>query len=142
MIRSYVLLGTLGIHSLEDIRDKKITVTVTLCSGIIAILLHLWIPCSSIFDMLAGMASGAAVLLLGRLTKGKIGMGDGVVFMLTGLYLGMAGNLALMCISFVLAGFWAAFTLLFCCRGAKGRIPLVPFLFLGYLCMVTGQVAV
>ena len=42
MIQSCVLLGTLGVHSIEDIREKKITVMVTLLSGIIGISLHVF----------------------------------------------------------------------------------------------------
>ena len=103
MIQSYVLLGTLGVHSMEDLRDRKITVTVTLFSGILGVLLHLFFPQRSIFEMLAGMLSGAGIVLFGKLAGGKMGMGDGLVFMLTGLYLGAADNLLLMCISFLLA---------------------------------------
>lgn len=141
MIQSYVLLGTLGVHSLEDLRDRKITVTVTLFSGILGILLHMLSLEISIFEMIAGMMTGVWVLLLGRLTGGKIGTGDGIVFMLTGLYLGVQKNLALMCISFTLAGVWGMFVLLLCCRRDQ-RIPFVPFLFLGYLCMAAGQVGI
>ena len=136
MIQSCVLLGTLGVHSIEDVRDKKITVTLTLFSGIVGVFLHLIFPGQSIFEMLTGMLAGAGVLLLGRLTGGKIGAGDGIVFMLTGLYLGAARNILLMCISFALAGLWGMFLLIF--RRAKKdcRIPFVPFLFAGYLLMI------
>ena len=58
MIQSYVLLGTLGVHSIEDIRERKITVTVTLFSGIVGILLHLLFQNQSIFAMLFGMVPG------------------------------------------------------------------------------------
>lgn len=136
MIRSYVLLGTLGVHSFEDMKDKKITVTITLFSGIVGILLHLLFPGQSIFEMLAGVLSGFGILLLGRLAEGKIGMGDGIVFMLTGLYLGAAENFLLMCISFLLAGIFGMFLLFFCRCKRNKRIPFVPFLFLGYLFML------
>lgn len=140
MIQSYVLLGTLGVHSLEDLRDNKITVTITLFSGILGIILHLLSPDISIFEMIEGMFSGAWVILLGCLTGGKIGIGDGIIFILTGLYLGAEKNLALMCLSFSQAGICGIFLLLFGCCKRDGRIPFVPFLFLGYLCMVAGQV--
>lgn len=138
MIQSYVLLGTLGVHSMEDVRDRKITVTVTLFSGILGLLLHLFFPQRSIFEMLAGVLSGAGIVLLGRLTGGKIGMGDGIVLMLTGLYLGAADNLLLMCISFLLAGLWGMFLLTLDCGQRNRRIPFVPFLFVGYLLMIIG----
>lgn len=138
MIQSYILLGTLGVHSMEDVRDRKITVTVTLFSGILGVLLHLFFPQRSIFEMLAGVLSGAGIVLFGRLTGGKIGMGDGIVLMLTGLYLGAADNLLLMCISFLLAGVWGIFLLVPGCGQRNRRIPFVPFLFVGYLLMIIG----
>ena len=139
MVQTYVLIGILGVHSLEDIRDQKITVTITLFSAIVGILLHLFFPGISIFEMIAGMVSGMGILLLGRVTGGGIGMGDGLVFMLTGLYLGAAENLALMCISFFLASAWGIFLLLSRLCSRQERIPFVPFLFLGYLCMIAGR---
>ena len=99
MIQAYVLLGTLGVHSVEDIREKKISVTITLFSGIVGIILHLLFQNQSIYAMLAGMLPGIGIFILGRLTKGKIGMGDGLVFMLTGLYLGLEDNCMLMALS-------------------------------------------
>ena len=104
MIQSCVLLGTLGLHSIEEKKKKKITVNLTLISAILGVLLHLLFQNQSIFMMLTGMLSGAAVLAAAYLTKGKIGIGDGMVFMLTGLYLGLKENLLLMLISFSAAG--------------------------------------
>lgn len=136
MIESYVLLGTLGVHSLEDMKQKKITVTFTLFSGIFGIFLHLVFQSRSIYEMLLGMLSGVFVLCLGHLTKGAVGTGDGIVFMLTGLYLGFMKNLMLMFLSFLLAGIFGLLLLLSGrCKKTK-RIPFIPFLFLGYVCMM------
>ena len=142
MIQTCILLGTLGVHSLEDIREKKITVNITLFSGIIGIVLHLFFQNQSIYEMLAGTLPGVGILFLNRLTKGKIGMGDGIVFMLTGLYLGFGKNMILMFLSFVLAGVFALFLLI---RGGdKGdeKMPLIPFLFLGYGIMIVSGVRI
>lgn len=135
MIQEYVLLGTLGLHSLEDIKQKKITVGLTLLSGIAGILLHLLFQNRSIFEMLAGMVPGVFVLAASHMTKSRIGTGDGIVFMLTGLYLGLTENLRLMFVSFFLAGMWGLYLLIIKrCEKTK-RIPFVPFLFLGY-CLI------
>lgn len=132
MIQSYVLLGTLGVHSIEDIRQKKITVTITLFSGILGILMHLVFQNQSIFTMLTGVFSGSLILLFSYLSKGKIGMGDGIVLMLTGLYLGLKENILLMLISFLAAGAWGLFLVTVRHTKKSERIPFVPFLFLGY----------
>lgn len=136
MIQTCVLLGTLGVHSIEDIRQKKITVMITLFSGIIGILLHLFFQNQSIYEMLTGVLTGTFILLLSRLTKGRIGMGDGIIFMLTGLYLGLMDNLILMCISFSLAGLWGIFLIFIKNNSKNEKIPFVPFLFIGYCLMM------
>lgn len=138
MIQSYILLGTLGVHSIEDIREKKITVPITLFSAVLGIVLHLIYQRESIFAMLAGILPGIFILGLSRMTRGQIGMGDGMVFMLTGLYLGLVENLLLMCISFFLAGIWGLFRLVVCHCSKNERMPFLPFLFFGYLLMMIG----
>lgn len=136
MIQSYVLLGTLGVHSIEDMKEKKITVTVTLFSAIIGIILHLIFRNESIYFMLAGVLSGVGILGLSRITGGRIGEGDGMVFMLTGLYIGLEENLCLMGISFLLAAIWGIFRIIVCGCRKEERIPFLPFLFLGYMLMI------
>lgn len=139
MIEACILLGTLGVHSIEDYKEKQITVTITLFSAIFGILLHLMFHQRSLYEMLAGVLSGAAVLALGFLTGWKIGPGDGIVFMLTGLYLGAAGNLALMMLSFSMAGIFGIFLLAVKKCGRNERIPLVPFLFFGCCILMLGR---
>lgn len=136
MVQSYVLLGTLGVHSLEDIREQKITVTVTLFSGILGVLLHLLFQNRSIYEMLLGVIPGIGVLALSCLAKGQIGIGDGMIFMLTGLYLGFWDNLLLMFLSFTLAGIWGLFLILARRCKRTDRMPFVPFLFFGYSLMI------
>lgn len=136
MVQSCVLFGTLAVHSIEDMRDKKITVTITLFSGILGIMLHLLFQNQSIFEMLAGMFTGVLIWMLSVATGGKIGAGDGIVFMLTGLYLGWTRNLLLMFLSFSFAGIFGVFLIVFLRYGSRERIPFVPFLLLGYTLMM------
>lgn len=142
MIQTCILLGTLGVHSIEDIREKKITVNITLFSGIIGVFLHLLFQNQSIYEMLAGTLPGVFIFLISYLTKGKIGMGDGMVFMLTGLYLGFGKNMTLMAITFLLAGVFGLYLLIQKETGADKKMPLMPFLFLGYSLMVLSGVRI
>lgn len=142
MIQSCVLLGTLGVHSIEDIKEKKITVNLTLLSGIAGVFMHLLFQNQSIYEMLAGTLPGIGILLLGCLSKGRIGRGDGIVFMLTGLYLGFEKTMLLMCISFLLAGIFGLYLLLHCSGREEEKMPFIPFLFLGYGLMLLSGVRI
>ncbi|MCM1257933.1 MAG: prepilin peptidase [Roseburia sp.] len=133
MLEHYLLLGTLGFHSLEDIKSKEITLMVTLGSAMAGLICHIVYQSQSIYSMLGGMVFGGLILLFAILSRGKIGPGDGMVFMLTGLYLGVEENLALMLLSFFLAGCWAFIAIFFLHRDKKEKMPFIPFLFLAYV---------
>ena len=81
---------------------------------------------------LAGVLLGVALILLSKLTDGSIGMGDGIVFCLTGMVLGLAGNFSLLCTSLLLAGILSI--VLICTRMIKksDSIPFVPVVFLAF----------
>lgn len=131
MLQNYILWGTLGIYCIEDIRKKQITVSLAILSAIAAVIMHLCYQTESIYSMLAGALVGSLILIVSKITNGKIGMGDGVVFMLTGFYLGAEKNLELMFLSFCLAGIWAWIKVFLFHKG-KEELPFLPFLFLAY----------
>ncbi len=133
MLENCILLGTLGFHSIEDIKRKQITVMVTLCSAIAGLLCHMVYHNHSIYNILGGILVGGMIFLFSFLSQGKIGQGDGMILMLTGLYLGVEENLSLMFLSFLLAAVWAVIAVLFLHYGKRDKIPFVPFLFLAYL---------
>lgn len=140
LIQSWFLLGILGIHSIEDIRDRRITVTLSLFSGIVGLMLHLIFFDQTIFSMLCGILTGIFLLGFSKVSRGVIGMGDGIVFMVTGLFVGFYNNLILMFLSFSFAGICAV-SLLFMGKVRKmDRLPFVPFLFAAYSMMcITGR---
>ncbi|MCI8875518.1 MAG: hypothetical protein HFI77_05585 [Lachnospiraceae bacterium] len=133
MLEQYLLLGTLGFHCLEDIKRKQITLMVTLGSAMACLICHIIFQNRSIYNMLGGMLFGGMILLFCILSRGKMGPGDGIVFMLTGLYLGAEENLALMLLSFFFAAGWSFIAICFFHRNKKEKIPFIPFLFLAYL---------
>lgn len=125
-----VLLAALAI---EDIKYKKINIG---CIGVGYILgmTGLIICGQSRFRSLAGgIGIGLAVCLLHWITQKGIGLGDGMLAVLIGICTGAEFTIICLCAAFFLASFVA---LTLCClkrMGRKGRIPFVPFLFLGYM---------
>ena len=92
-MQKFMLLGLLGFFSLEDIKCKKLTVIYILMFGISGVLLHLVSPVCSIYSILCGMFLGIVLLLIGFVTRGGVGLGDGILLFVTGVYLGGYGNM-------------------------------------------------
>jgi leader peptidase (prepilin peptidase)/N-methyltransferase len=94
------VLGMLGICSIEDIRKKEIQSIRVLCFGIGGILLHLWQRNQSLYSMLGGIAVGAVVIILSLVSGGIIGIGDGLVLCVAGIYIGGINTMRLLLTTF------------------------------------------
>ena len=77
--------------------------------------------------MLGGASVGVVLLVIGYLTKEKIGYGDGILFVATGIYLGFWNNLILLWLSTSLAGIYGIILMLLKKKKKDSEIPLVPF---------------
>ena len=97
MVESCMVLGLLGICSIEDIKSREIGVYKIYLSGIIGVLLHLFLGRKSVYSILGGMLIGLVLLIVGKLAGGSIGAGDGLILMDTGILLGSADNFRLLC---------------------------------------------
>lgn len=136
MWQQAAVVGMLAICSAEDIRKKKICVNLVLIYGIIGVFLHMIWQQYTIQNLLAGMAVGVLLLIFSVISGGKVGIGDGVILMVTGIYLGVKQNMELFFTGLLLCGVWAALLLIFHKKSRKDEIPFVPFLFAAYLGML------
>lgn len=139
MIQSYTLLGMLGICAWEDYRRKRVLVYPVLAFAIAGLVLHLCYMDITIFNMLAGIAIGCILLLVSRITGGRIGIGDGMILIVSGIYLGFTENIRLFFHGLLLCGIWSLFLLVIRKRKRDEEIAFVPFLFLAYLEMLLFQ---
>lgn len=135
-MQSVMMLGLLGICSLEDVKRKRLTVIYILMFGVSGIMLHLIAPVCSIYSILWGMLLGIALILLSVATRGSVGMGDGILLMVTGVYLGGPGNLELFMTGLLLSALWSLGLLVLKKKGRKEEIAFAPFLLLSYLLML------
>lgn len=129
-----VLLGLfLMVVAIKDLISKKISLwIVILC----IILLSICIPfCKALtlLDKILGISLGLGVLILSKITEGKIGMGDGLVLSVTGMGLGFWSNLELFALALAFAALFSMFLLVFRLAGRKNSIPFLPFMFISYL---------
>lgn len=136
MWSNVAVLGMLAMCSTQDIKTKRIHVNPILAFGILGVLFHILWRIPSMESLLLGMVVGAVILLLSILTGGKIGAGDGVLLMVTGIYLGLEQNLQLFFWGLMLCGLWALGLIVLQRSSRKDRIPFVPFLLAAYVGML------
>lgn len=82
---------------------------------------------------LGGMSLGLILLCISFITKGQIGVGDGLIVCITGLCLGFSENAMLLVISLFGSAIFSIALLSFRLAGRKKAIPFVPFLLFGYM---------
>lgn len=135
-MQNYVLLGLLVPCAAEDIRKKEVNVIYILLLGVVGGILHLISPNCSMSSILLGLLPGAAMMALSCFTRGSIGMGDGILLVVTGVYLGGSKNLRLLLTALLLAALWALVLLVLKKKKRKERIAFVPFLLAAYAVML------
>ncbi|MDF2905078.1 MAG: putative rane protein [Herbinix sp.] len=119
--------------AIQDLRNKKVTLWVLIIGAVLTVGCLPFAHNLSIAGRIGGLAVGLAVVLLSKVTEGKIGMGDGILLCISGLSLGFWCNLELFGIALLLAAMLSILLLILRRVNRKQSIPFVPFLFVGYL---------
>ena len=131
-----IVMGMLTLCSAQDIKKKQIRLNPVLIFGILGIFFHMLWRVHSMENMLLGMSVGVALLFFSVLTGGKIGAGDGLLLIVTGIYLGLEQNLQLFFCGLLLCSMWALGLLILRKKTRKDSIPFVPFLLAAYMGML------
>ena len=131
-----VVMGMLTLCSAEDIKKKQIRLNSVLIFGILGIFFHMLWRMQSIENLLLGMSVGVVLLFLSVLTGGRIGAGDAVLLIVTGIYLGLEQNLELFFCGLLLCSMWSLGLLVMRKKSRKDSVPFVPFLLAAYMGML------
>lgn len=133
----YIIRGLLGllliIVSIQDIKLKRIRLGIVFIATIV---LCICLPfCSSLsaLDRIFGLFIGLGVVLLSKLTGGKIGIGDGIVLGVTGIGLGFWSNMELFALALVMAAVFSIGLIVFRKANRRTAIPFIPFLLLSFM---------
>ena len=129
-------MGLLVFCSVEDIKHKSIHMNPLLLFGIAGLVVHLLLGERKTGNMVLGMAVGLLLLLLSWFSKENIGSGDGVLLMVTGIYLGAKQNMELFLTGLCFSGIWAFILILFFKKKKQDEIPFIPFLLAAYVEML------
>lgn len=131
-----ILLVMLGVYAIEDIRKRTISISFLPLFGLAGAGLHLFQRDMGIVSILLGMVVGAGLIGICFLTRESIGLGDGLIFLVTGVFLGGSANVELLLFSLLYAAVFSLGALIVGKKKRKQEIPFIPFVFLGYLTMI------
>lgn len=132
-IGNVAFLGILAATAYQDWKEQKISIYLPCAAGIVGLLLYLFFREHTLVDLLMGMGIGAVMLLIAWFGRECIGVGDGVMLMASGTFLGFWGNMELLFAALFLAAIVALFLLVIKRKGRSYRMPFLPFLLVAYL---------
>lgn len=128
-----ILCAWLLLCSWQDLRRKRINL-ILIGIGILTLFICTVIQNElTIWNRLTGLSLGILLLGLNPITKGQIGIGDGLIVSTTGLCLGFSKNAVMLAYGLFTSAIFSIILILFCHVNKKKTIPFIPFLFIGYL---------
>ena len=133
MLQRVVVMVFLVIGSVSDIRYKRIPIWLVAGFGALAAVLKVVdLLQQSGMELLSGVATGVFLIIVSVVTGGQIGIGDGLVFIVLGMYIG-SDNVVLLIIALVLCAVTVG--VLFVAKRVKrrDRLPFVPFVLCAYV---------
>ncbi len=127
MAENCALLVVLSAFAWTDIRKQEFPLFLLIAGGAAGAVLYFARRAYSPLTLLGGVCVGGMLLLGALLSGGRIGVGDGLLFCVTGLYLGLWGNLSLLFAASIFCAV-AGLVLVATKRGTrKQSLPFAPF---------------
>lgn len=130
IINLYLLLGTA-----QDIKNKKISNYYLWMGGITGLFFRItecWKGTSEVAEWLIAFIPGVVVLMLAKITKEKIGIGDGWVVIILGNFMTAFEISLLLQVAILLAAIYSLILLFGKRVSGSYSIPFLPFLWLSH----------
>lgn len=118
----------------EDYKTEKISMILILTGAAISIAAAV-INKDHIMQILYGILTGNAILLIGYASREAVGYGDGLIFIITGIFLGWMNNVILIAGSLLLAAVCSMILMALRIKKRTDRIAFVPFILGAYVLM-------
>lgn len=134
MLLSGIVATYLSVLSVEDIKKRKVRMLLLyLGVGIVVGGLFLY-RSPTIIERVVGGGIGLVFLLITWVTKGGIGLADGILVLYLGVLYGYLPCLTILLIASIACSICCMLMIGFRLVTRKARIPYIPFLLIGYLC--------
>lgn len=133
MTAEMILGGFLFLLSLEDIKRQEISFSCLGATAGVGLLILIFQTFAGWPDLLFRLIPGAALFLFAVLSRGKVGTGDGMVFLAIGLYCSFEQVIGLMTGAFLAALVAALFLFTIRKKEKSDMFPFVPCIFLVHM---------
>lgn len=130
------VLILLVLCSISDIKEKKVYSLPCFVFMMIGIIMESMIKQKGILYIVSGMLPGVLIYIAGIMTGGGIGKGDAIIFIVTGVFIGLKKSLILLVCSLIVINIIGLFILIFRRGNMKTKIPFVPFILISFIALV------
>ena len=127
------VLILLFLNGMLDWKKGEISLISLYSFGVLGAIWNLKFGFQDLGELCGGIGLGIGLLAVAFFSREAIGFGDGLLFCVTGIYLGVWGNLRLLLTGTLCCALIQAVGLLFRRVRMKDRVPLVPFLLLAFV---------
>lgn len=132
---NWILCAVLGFGSIQDIKAKRVSLLLIL-AGIAGACL-VWLAGGedreAFSGFLLGAVPGAALTAVSLVSRQAVGLGDALMVLVMGLYLGMRRTWAELLTACLLAMLAAVLCIVIFKKGKKYELPFLPFLLAAHL---------
>ncbi|MBO4702543.1 MAG: prepilin peptidase [Lachnospiraceae bacterium] len=135
-VRFVLVFIVLVIEAVKDFRKKEVDIPVLGILVVAAMVMIFLGKDISVSNAIIGLAEGLLLILVSVMTKGQIGMGDGILLAACGLMLGGKDNMVMFFFACLSSAIVSVLIMIIKKADKKTTIPFVPFMIPGFLIMV------
>ena len=135
-VRFALVFIVLVIEALKDFRKKEVNIPILGILAIAAMVMIFLGKDISVSNAIIGLAEGLLLILVSVMTKGQIGIGDGILLAACGLMLGGKDNMVMFFFACLSSAIVSVLIMIIKKADKKTTIPFVPFMIPGFLIMV------
>ena len=135
-VRFALVFIVLVIEALKDFRKKEVNIPILGIMAIAAMIMVFLGKDISVSNAIIGLAEGVLLILVSVMTKGQIGIGDGILLAACGLMLGGKDNMVMFFFACLSSAIVSVLIMIIKKADKKTKIPFVPFMIPGFLIMV------
>ncbi len=134
-MEAFGLTFMLGLTAFDDIRTKRVRTIEIIVFAIIGVLIDIILKPYTLKSVLGAVAVGLFIYFVSVISREKIGKGDALITMVSGLYLGFLNLLILLWLSSILAAAFGGIYILKNKKKMDYELPFIPFMLVAYLIM-------